>query len=129
MEKELKELSLNMKKEVESGNYEKAYRVIVDAMRDYPDSGVPHNLLGILQEHRRNHPGAMKHFRAAWALEPTFLPARWNLEFYGERKQNGRCAYVEEDVPREQKKPQYKCVYDERGIGHMVRREENETFF
>ena len=124
MNQELKELSLQVKKNIENGDYETAYRTITDAMKNYPDSGIPHNLLGILEEYRRNHVGAMKHLRAAWALEPTLLCARWNLEFYGEQRRTGRCAYVDEDVPKNEKKPRYKCVYDERGIGHMVRREE-----
>lgn len=124
MDKELKELCLRVKEEIEKKNYENAYQSIADGMRDYPDSGVPHNLMGIWEEQKQNHVGAMKHFRAAWALEPTFLPARWNMEMYGGGNKKKICAYVEEDVPEEQDKPKYKCVYDEKGIGHMVRRQE-----
>lgn len=105
MDKRLKELSLQVKQEIEKGNYEAAYRTVTDAMRDYPDSGIPHNLLGILEEHKSDHAGAMKHFRAAWALEPTLLSARWNLELYGEIRRAASCAYMDEDVPQEGNEP------------------------
>lgn len=101
MDKELMELCLRVKNELENGNRERAFGDITDAMRDYPDSGVPHNLLGIWEERRNNHVSAMKHFRAAWALEPTLLCARWNLDVYGGGSLTVPCAYVEEDVPQE----------------------------
>lgn len=123
MDKKLYELCVKVKKEIKKGNDKEAYRDITDAMKNYPDSGVPNNLYGILEEYRLHHFSAMKHFRAAWALDPTFLPARWNMDVYGSGKQAEKCAFLEEDVPRrEQEGCQYKCVYDERGIGHMVRR-------
>ena len=123
MNKKLKKQYLKMKEDIENGNYESAYVAITSAMKDNPDSGVPHNFLGILEERQRNHIGAMKHFRAAWALEPTLLPARWNLDVYGTGRETVKCAFLDEDVPDEEKKPKYICIYDERGIGHMVRRE------
>lgn len=125
MEKELRELCLKVKQEVEEGAYEAAYQDITEAMKDKPDSGVPHNLMGILEERKSHHAKAMKHFRAAWALEPTLLPARWNLDVYGSGSRTGICAYLEEDVPQEAEKPKFKWVYDEKGIGHMVRREKS----
>lgn len=119
MDKELKDLCIKAKKDMESGKYEEAYRSITDAMKDYPDSGIPHNLLGIWEEHKRNHISAMKHFRAAWALEPTLLSARWNLDVYGGENKRAKCAYMEEDVPQEQDKTTYKVVYDEKGVGRL----------
>ena len=47
-----------------------------EAMKDSPDAAEPHNLSGILMEIQGCHISAMKHFRAAWSLDPTFLPAR-----------------------------------------------------
>lgn len=124
MNKELRDLCFRVKKEIENGNYETAFQFITDSMKNYPNSGVPHNLMGILEEYRRNHIGAMKHFRAAWALEPTLLSARWNLDVFGTDSRRMKCAFLDEDVPEEQDKTQYKWVYDEKGIGHLVRREE-----
>ncbi len=52
------------------------------AMYLHPDAPEPHNLMGILLERKRNHVGAMKHFRAALDLDPTYLPAKENLLNY-----------------------------------------------
>ena len=122
MESNLRALCSKVRDLIETGNVKDAKNLITDAMKENPDSGVPHNLLGILEEYRGNHILAMKHFRAAWALEPTLLPARWNMNEYGEWKKVHHCAYTEEDVPEETGQPMYKTVYDEKGIGHMVRR-------
>lgn len=121
---DLRELSFEVKKQIEKGAYEEAHRLIADAMRDYPDSGVPHNLMGILAECQWDHVGAMKHFRAAWALEPTFLPARWNMDRYGSTERTNGFAYVAEDVPQGEQGAGYKVVYDDNGVGHMIRRRE-----
>ncbi len=40
-------------------------------------------------EMQGNHLMAMKHFRVAWDLEPTYLPARQNLEVFGNTHSNG----------------------------------------
>lgn len=125
MEKKLRTLCFDVRDEIEHGTYEKAYELAKKSMSEYPNSGIPHNLIGILEECRNNHISAMKHFRAAWALDPTFLPARWNLELYGGLNKGTKCAYVEEDVPKEQNQPGYKHVYDEKENSHMVRQEES----
>lgn len=54
------------------------------AMSDYPDNAVPHNLMGILCEKQNDHVKAMKHFRAAWALDPTYKPALKNLDSFSQ---------------------------------------------
>jgi len=53
------------------------------AMSDYPDAAVPHNLMGLMYEKKNDHVKAMKHFRAAWALDPTYVPAQMNLDNFG----------------------------------------------
>ena len=78
-------------------DYQTCENIICQAMRSYPHAPQPHNLIGILLEKTGNHPCAMKHFRAAWALDPTYLPARQNLECYGTFFSSGRCAYDEKD--------------------------------
>ena len=68
---------------ISSEKYVLAEKEIEAAMRDYPDDPDPHNLMGILMEHENKHLLAMKHFRASLALDPAFLPSRFNMEKYG----------------------------------------------
>ena len=103
------------------GNYQTCRALIRDAMADNPDAPQPHNLLGIVMEKEGDHAGAMRHFRAAYALDPTYLPARQNLDHYGTFYSRGGCAYDESDCPQEAPSP-YEIQYDEKGIGHTVRR-------
>lgn len=95
------------------------------AMGRYPNAAEPHNLLGILLEKEGDHPGAMRHFRAAWDLDPTYLPARKNLDRCGTFFPAGGCVYGESGrEPREQPggSAGYAVEYDAQGIGHVVRR-------
>ncbi len=61
----------------------------------------------------------MKHFRAAWALDPTYLPASHNLNTYGTFFSNGSCAFDESDVPLAPP-CNMEIIYDELGIGRGV---------
>lgn len=119
-------LSQAVKGLIAQGNYEKAEKNIVEAMMEYPHNAIPHNLMGILLEHENNHCLAMKHFRAASALDASFRPARYNIDKYGTFYENVQFlpdAYVDADCPQEGKrKDLYKIVYDDRGIGHVVKR-------
>jgi Flp pilus assembly protein TadD len=71
--------------------------LLVKAIGKYPHAPEPHNLMGIWLERNRNHILAMKHFRAAWSLDPTYLPARHNLELYGTFSPKGHCAFEVSD--------------------------------
>lgn len=82
---------------MEEGRYSECRERVAAAMGRYPHAPQPHNLLGLLLERQHDHPMAMRHFRAAWALDPTYLPARQNLECYGTFFSCGRCAYDESD--------------------------------
>lgn len=84
-------------------------------MRDYPHAPHPHNLMGILLEKQGNHLSAMKHFRAAWALDPTYLPCRINLDRYGSFFNQGNCAFDEQDCPPEDKRFHYTIQNDYEG--------------
>lgn len=53
---------------------------IKDAMILNMDAPEPHNLLGILAEMSGDDSRARKHYRAAYALDPTYQPACRNLE-------------------------------------------------
>lgn len=62
--------------------YKACMEDICYAMYLHPDAPEPHNLMGILMEKQHNHTGAMKHFRAALDLDPTYLPAQENMMDY-----------------------------------------------
>lgn len=79
----LQRLALQIRFLAQEGSYEKGKQLTAEAMKEFPDSAEPHNLLGILLEKTGEHSLAMKHFRAAYALDPTYAPARKNLEVFG----------------------------------------------
>lgn len=94
------------------------------AMAAAPHDAQPHNLMGIIAESRNDHVQAMKHFRAAWALNPTYRPARINMERYGSFSgQMPRPVYDEtECAPSSaENRPAYRIEYDKNGIGHVIR--------
>lgn len=108
---------------IENKEYGVGEEKITEAMKEYPHAPQPHNLMGILLEKNGNHMKAMKHFRAAWALDPTYVPARRNMERFCNLYPEGSCAFDESDCRDENKRTRYETVYDEYGVGHMVRRE------
>ena len=122
----LKILCDTVRENVKKGEYEECELLISEAMSKYPHAPEPHNLLGILLEKNNDHLSAMKHFRAAWALDPTYIPARVNMEHYGSLFSKWQCAYDEADCKREFEKDLYKMVYDEDGIGKLVLRKKKE---
>ena len=110
---------------VKSNELESCKNEVIKAMCLYPHSAIPHNLLGIILEYDNNHPLAMNHFRAAWSLDPLYLPARVNLESFGTFFSYGKCAYSESDC-KEEKMPNYEKVLDEDGIYHYERVEKKD---
>lgn len=104
--------------------YQKCEPLIFEAMKKYPHAPEPHNLIGLLLEMQGDHLTAMKHFRAAWALDPAYVPASHNLDHFGTFFSRGTWAIDESDCPPEPKKDNFKLVYDKNGIGHVVRREQ-----
>lgn len=119
---ELFELSERVRELVRFNHIEESKKMVVEAMGEYPDAAEPHNLYGILMERMGEHVGAMKHFRAAWALDPTYEPAKRNMERFGSFQPTGTMAFNETDCEEELKKQLFKVEYDTRGIGHVVRR-------
>ena len=83
---------------------------------------IPHNLMGILLASHHELLAAMKHFRAAAALDPTYIPARCNLELCASFTDQGNFAYSPGDCQSVPAWNPWKIVYDEKGIGHVVRR-------
>ena len=78
-------------------NFEGCTDLLTEAMAQYPHAPEPHNLIGVLLEKMGDHKLAMKHFRAAWALDPSYAPARQNLECFGTFYSRGKCAFDESD--------------------------------
>lgn len=98
-DQELNDLSKIIKNFVNKKDYNKCESYLCEAMCKYPHAPHPHNLYGIILEKKGKHPEAMKHFRAAWALDPTYSPALYNLNVYGTFFSKGSCAYDVDDVP------------------------------
>ena len=87
--------------------------------------------MGIVLEKENEHVEAMKHFRAAWALDPTYLPARVNMEQYAGFSTVGRIdAYDESDCPGEEIKTREtaEIACDPRGIGRIFKRKQTASF-
>lgn len=82
---------------IQAKKYRQCEDVIRQAFYAYPHAPELHNWLGILLEKEGDHVLAMKHFRASWALDPTYLPARCNMENYGTFFSSGKCAYTAND--------------------------------
>jgi lipoprotein NlpI len=114
---------------LKDNDLEKSELLLEVAIGRYPHDPEPHNLYGILFEKKFDHNMAMKHFRAAWDLDPTYLPARHNLEHYGTFNSRGHCAYEVSDCNEENNDEHsfdYKIDYDIHSIGHINRRYKNE---
>ena len=94
--------------------YDKCLSMLAAAMAHHPDAPEPHNLMGLVLEHQGKHTSAMKHFRAALALDPTYRPARENLEKYGGVGDN-RAAWQRADCGKKEE-------YSEWRFGRFVRR-------
>jgi Lipoprotein NlpI, contains TPR repeats len=112
-----------VRKLIDQERFRESEELIRQTMAKYPHAPEPHNLMGIQLENNGDHLAAMKHFRAAWALDPSYLPARYNLEQYADMFcRNRKDAYTENDCPQEQDKELYKTEYDTKGVGHIIKR-------
>lgn len=94
---ELSELCLTVRNLTAQEEYDRCSEVICAAMGCYPCAPQPHNLLGVVLEKLGAHADAMRHFRAAMDLDPTYAPARQNLMTYGTFYSKGVAAYDESD--------------------------------
>ena len=134
---EMNELCSSVKTFVIAEDYGAGMELVCKSMSRYPHSAELQNLLGIVLEKTGNHPMAMRHFQAALALDPEYLPAKHNLYVYGTFFTRGNCAFDNSDVTLEtsgdieilydRKNTAYavhknKIEFDEHGIGHVVRK-------
>ena len=115
MEEELQDLVAEAKEMIGRREFEACEALLATAMFQNPHSAVPHNLMGLLLEKRRKHEDAMKHFRAANALDPAYAPARWNLEGFAEFYKTRKDAYSVSDcdfdhLPRPYVKETKACI-------------------
>jgi len=83
MDKNLNHVIVEVRELIGRHEYRECEKVIRQAMSDYPDNAVPNNLMGLLDEKKGDHLNAMKHFRAAWALDPSYRPVLMNLDCFG----------------------------------------------
>lgn len=114
-----------VKELIEQGNFTDAEKYVTVSMAENPHNALPHNLMGILMEHKNNHCLAMKHFRAALALDPSFYPARYNMEKCGSfgNERFNEDAYEESDCKYDSSKTKgFLIEYDNLGIGHFVKK-------
>lgn len=116
---QLDQLCTSVRAFVTEGAFDAAMELTCRAMERFPHAPHPHNLMGIVLEKLGDHSGAMKHFRAAWALDPGYVPANHNLYVFGTLFPGGKCAFEEKDVPPEREST-IQIVYDARGIGRAV---------
>ena len=115
MDEELNDLIAKAKEMIEHREFDPCESLLATAMFQNPHSAVPHNLMGLLLEKKRKHEDAMKHFRAANALDPAYAPARWNLEGFAEFYKTRKDAYSVSDcdfdhLPRPYVKETKACI-------------------
>ena len=97
MEEELNALIAQAKAMIGRRAFDECEALLSAAMFQNPHSAVPHNLMGLLLEKKRLPEDAMKHFRAACALNPAYAPSRWNLEGFAELCKTRPDAYYAGD--------------------------------
>ncbi|MFW5788074.1 MAG: response regulator, partial [Halanaerobiales bacterium] len=68
------------KAEINKRNFERAVELLKNATSLDNKKPEPFNLLGVIYEMKNNQPEAMKMYRAALALDPTYKPADDNLQ-------------------------------------------------
>lgn len=73
---------------INNSRFAEAEQYIKAAMGLNMTAPQPHNLFGILLEYKGDRLRAMKHYRAATDLDPTYMPAKNNLYRIGQFTQN-----------------------------------------
>ncbi len=68
------------KKSIMNQEYQKAFKYLKQAISLEVEKAEPYNLLGVIAEFNDEIERAQKHYRAALAYDPTYKPARSNLE-------------------------------------------------
>ena len=123
-EKTKSDYALNIEKakeEINKKNYEEDKKYIMFAFEENQKSPEVHNLLGIIAELNKDISSAGKHYRASYALDPTFKPSSVNLEritsfYYG-------TILSEPDYGDKisKEKSTYILEYDNDNVGHLTK--------
>ncbi len=95
---------------VDQSRYVESEFLIKEAMGKYPHAAQPHNLFGLVLERKGDHWTAMKHFRAAWALDPNYTPARQNMDRFASFCPKGQWAFDDSDCSNEKNTDIYKII-------------------
>lgn len=110
---------------LQAKDYTAAQEYLKEAMFENENNNAPevHNLYGVLAELTGDLSLAGKHYRAAYALDPTYNPASRNLEritslYYSPRDTNPDFG----DKPETEKSINYILEFDNRSIGHLRKR-------
>lgn len=108
------------KKALKEGDFSLAEERIKKSMSESPHSPITHNLYGILEELLKEDNLAHKHYRAAYALDPTYKPAIRNLERISAFDDRTRKTNIDfGDAPEEEEDDLYVVEYDEKHVGHL----------
>lgn len=108
------------KKALKEGDFSLAEERIKKSMSERPHSPIAHNLYGILEELLKEDNLAHKHYRAAYALDPTYKPAVRNLERIAVFEKNAGKTHIDfGDAPEEEEEDLYVVEYDEKHVGHL----------
>jgi len=112
------------KKALKAGDYVQAEEQIKKAMNENPHSPVVHNLYGILEELLKEDKLAHKHYRAAMALDPAYIPAMRNLERISTFEERARKAHINfGDKPEQIGEDLYIIEYDRNHVGHLRKKD------
>ncbi len=65
---------------LQNNEFEESFMIVLESLKEDPNAPEPHNLLGIWYELGGNEDLARRHYRAAYALDPSYKPASENLE-------------------------------------------------
>ena len=114
----LDELSVSVKKLACEHQYADAEALAIKAMAEYPDSPIPHNLYGIILDKLGQHLKALRHYRAANALDPTYKPAVLNLNIKPSLFSEPTYVYTENEC-KEAKPSHYELYFNEKGVGQL----------
>ena len=71
---------VRINKQIDEGRLEQAEQSIRTTLADFPERPEPYNLLGAVLELKSRWPEAVKFYRAALDLDPTYKPAITNLD-------------------------------------------------
>ncbi|MCB8817536.1 tetratricopeptide repeat protein [Desulfosporosinus shakirovi] len=110
---------------LQAKDYVTAQEYLKYAMLENENNNAPevHNLYGVLAEFTGDLSLAGNHYRAAYALDPTYKPASRNLEritsfYYSPRDMNPDFG----DQPEREEVTNYVLEFDNKNIGHLRKR-------